>query len=829
MFFWNMSKEKKSRFKKNKFIRYFDYSAIIFGVVALASNIALDCPTLNNVLCIIAAVLWVCYAGFGLWLLLARMPKFDWLLGNGHFLRKVIAFVLLCPFFIASIFVTKAYCDKDFNFSPKNLLYEKSLYTDGQELADSGIKEQKSPSIFATVFYHFIDPGNQHMTTSYKGRAIATGIGILGVFLLNGLLVSSLVGWIDSRKERWLKGEIRYRHFLGRKKHYVIIGGHDSVFGIVKQLLEKPQTEYILIQTSCDVEEFRRELFSDLTISQQQHIIIYYGNRTSERDIKRLRLEKAIEVYILGEEIRNDDIESFHDTRNMEALHLAYHYLNDDKGYVKRTDEANRLKTEIYEIEKKENITEEDKQKLENDKKEYEAQQAIIFRVMFEYQTSFSVFQFSEISTEIKKRIQFKPFNYYEMWAQKVLINKNLKLVHGSTADTDKISYLPLEGTDGIGPDSDKYVHLFIVGMSRMGVVLGIEAAHLAHYPNFATKLIRTKISFIDKNSADEKDFFMGRFKELFDLSHWRYGAVAQGDEKGVKAGELYWDPKDEHTPEGHNYLGGDFLDIEWEFINGGIENKSVKDYILKAVSKENCLATIAMCLPEPSRCLAAALYLGRDIYENKHVKQILVYNRYGDSLITEMTHHSKDQMNPYGDKLKAFGMAAECYDAKIISDAEEIATAVGKEYTILDEAYKAKHKDKNLDEGKGRGKSTVAKWWSNIYNANTLWTKLRCIQWNGKDALSNDATEILAATEHARWNMEQLLMGYRPLTETEQKEVIADLTQKNRLKGELAHLDICSYKKLEEIDKYALNFDYGLSKILPDVYHELQINNEAE
>lgn len=95
-----------------------------------------------------------------------------------------------------------------------------------------------------------------------------------------------------------------------------------------------------------------------------------------------------------------------------------------------------------------------------------------------------------------------------------------------------------MEGIEGIGPDSDRYVHLFIVGMSRMGVVMGIEAAHLAHYPNFGTKNIRTKITFIDKDSAEEKDFFMGRFKNLFELSHWRYGTVTE--DKGKKIGRAH-------------------------------------------------------------------------------------------------------------------------------------------------------------------------------------------------------------------------------------------------------------------------------------------------
>lgn len=79
---------------------------------------------------------------------------------------------------------------------------------------------------------------------------------------------------------------------------------------------------YILIQTSRDVESFRRELFSTLSEEEEKRIIIYYGNRTSPDDIKDLKLESAKEVYILGEEMCTDDIESYHDTMNMECLEL---------------------------------------------------------------------------------------------------------------------------------------------------------------------------------------------------------------------------------------------------------------------------------------------------------------------------------------------------------------------------------------------------------------------------------------------------------------------------------------------------------------------------
>ena len=427
---------------------------------------------------------------------------------------------------------------------------------------------------------------------------------------------------------------------------------------------------------------------------------------------------------------------------------------------------------------------------------------------MFEYQTTFSVFQYSEISNNIKDCIDFKPFNYYDSWAQQVLI--------GREPATPKSGYLPLEGANGIDAKSDKHVHLIIVGMSRMGVSMAINAAHLAHYPNFASKGIRTKITFIDKAADEEKDFFMGRFKELFALSRWRYGN-AEGE-------DIKWD--DTNTPsERYNHLGGDFLDIEWEFINGSIGMKAMQKYISDATKDENSIVNIAICLPEPNRCLAAALYLERDVYDK--INQILVFNRYGDSLVAQMTHEQdekgkKKQFNPYHNKMRAFGMAYTFYDLELMNDITYIADINGVAYETIKKGVETELGEVNEGE-KIYGKSEVSGYWSNFYSGSTAWCKLRCIGIDGEQELTSEQVDTLAKVEHARWNMEQLLMGYRPLTKEEQNEVINDMSQKTPYKSKMAHLDICAFERLVEIDKRVIKFDEGFSKILPLIFQGLK------
>lgn len=808
-----------------------DWFAMSFGGIALICNIISpnsNCWDVINICFIIGALLLgLLYCVFFI-SLLWNFPRFDWHLVNGHFLRKIWTFVLLMPSMLTII----SYVVVD---SSKELVYESNLYECNEELTCDVRHKQRNPDEFWATFYHFIDPGNQHMTTTKAGRAWAAVISIFGVFFVNGLLVSSIIGWIDRRKEKWLKGEVKYKRFLKRFPHYVIIGGNDMVKGIVEKLLSEIDN-IIIIQTSRDVENFRRELFSTLNKDEQERIIIYFGSRTSEREIKELHIEKAKEVYLLGEDTRTDDIESYHDTMNMECLKLLNQYIKDVEQFKQEGDKDNRL----------------------------------ICRVMFEYQTSFNILQTTDVDSN---KIKFLPFNYYEMWAQNVLICQEL-------TDENKCLYLPLEGFAGIKSTEDSFVHLIIVGMSRMGIAMAIEAAHLAHYPNFNTKNIRTKITFIDRNASEEMNFFTGRFKELFAVSHWRYGQVEDS---------LVW--KKSYTPLGFDYLGGDFVDIEWEFINGSVEHPAIQQYLSDLTLIHNAKLTIAICLPENSRAIAAAAYLPDDVYKSKNTQQVLVYQRLNDELLMQINNNNKR----YYEKLRPFGMAGECYNSSLVKLSEDIAKDVSNQYEqymwvmmkeryvgdgLIDDDYdyltgwvysscidSAKVEMRNLcDEwmknyhqtelfldireeketfvkkyqSKEVGKSKAAKMWSNQYNILSMWTKFRCTLTSDNHVfnpmLNEEFDDIqireLGRMEHNRWVVEQLLLRYRPLTKEEQQTALinnlyASSAKKNSHKSQYAHLDICSNNILNKIDCNISKLDEELIRILPKSFRKhMPINN---
>ena len=50
---------------------------------------------------------------------------------------------------------------------------------------------------------------------------------------------------------------------------------------------------------------------------------------------------------------------------------------------------------------------------------------------------------------------------------------------------------------------------------------------------------------------------------------------------------------------------------------------------------------------------------------------------------------------------------------------------------------------------------------------------------------------------EHTRWSVEELLLGYRPVSDEEQRAVEADINVKKKLREQKVHYDLRSYDDL--------------------------------
>ena len=54
---------------------------------------------------------------------------------------------------------------------------------------------------------------------------------------------------------------------------------------------------------------------------------------------------------------------------------------------------------------------------------------------------------------------------------------------------------------------------------------------------------------------------------------------------------------------------------------------------------------------------------------------------------------------------------------------------------------------------------------------------------WQRYYALSKQEIEIMTEVEHNRWNMEELILGYRPVTDDEQKMIEKDISLKKKFR----------------------------------------------
>lgn len=674
----------------------------------------------------------------------------------------------------------------------------------------------------------YIDPSNKPESFHSLKRLYFLIVGTTGVFLLDGLLVSMLVSWFENRRNRWENGDLHYpSKALGN--FCVVIGGNEMVPDLVGHILKEKGVDYVLVMTDSDVAALRKKMYSKLG-NNEDKVVIYYGERTSKEDLQLLHLpETKNDIYVIGERLDVDQRGSHHDVKNMDCVQKM----------------AELLQT---------------------------CPEKKTCRVMFEYQSTFSVFQFADVCKKISDVLYFKPFDYFETWAQKVMVCKELDLEKNNT------NYLPLEGNMPMTAESEDSVHLIIIGMSRMGIALAIEAAHLAHYPNFITKGKMTRISFVDVNAQKEMNCMLGQYRELFAVSRWRYVEARAGigcSENWMKEETVWRDPRKDEIwspyKDSKDYtLGKKLVDVEWQFIQGDVEMPSVQNFIREEALKQNIRLTIAICFPQDNVSLGTSLYLPNEVYETgSNVQQVLVYQPFGDAMRRSFSDNNYDVKSyKIFSKLRVFGMMDGCFS---ITDQDTIKYVCD----VYNQQYSNASKDKIFGRNMMRkklglptnnvGKTSVAKQWSSYYSASHLWTKLRSVLYTPHQDISDMAKALLAEVEHVRWNMEQLIMGYAPLNAKEfhtlmerrveaqeipmPKEEVGKLNSDNnkdvkkedyqkvvewldawrgydelreQLKADMVHADICSLEVLRIIDEEAVDYDRILVSILPQIYNQI-------
>ena len=662
----------------------------------------------------------------------------------------------------------------------------------------------KPQNVADAAFFHMFTNGGQNLFKSHFWGAVIT---VVGLFVI-AILTSSITNFFEQRAKQYLSGETSY-YF---KDHIVVFGSSDILYSILEQVFDSAVSgkSYILVQTSKDVEKTRREVFSFLDEKyDKDRIVFQYGDRTSSADVKKLHLDTAKEVYIIGDASEKENGDSYRDAYNIDCIDTIHKILKNKELSASRFNFLRKLAG----------------------KKAKAPSKRLLCRIMFEYQTTFSTFQHSNIEPDILNYIDFEPFNFHEMWAQKVLVEGNEKYGYRFLDQTETESY--------IDEDSEKSVHLIVVGMSKMGVALALEAAQLCHFPNYVTKRIKTRITFIDPEADKEQAFLGGRLHHLRELSKWTLKDAST-------PGFGYWgtDPSKPSS-------GQDWLDIEWEFIKGRVEEDSVRKYLAAAACDENHIVTVAVCLPQSHQAIAAALYLPDRVFEKS--LQILVYQRISGRVVNQIASNKGGKYR----KLKPFGMIDQAFSSSLIDDSKamKVDYAYGQVYSEFDRLKKIVSEDSQQCEIKLDSLSSSLNWenvdfklekfreetyrgtwrkkvvnrWSSRFNANTISVKLRSVKADKLKTVEDlqrvlsENQKILMEMEHNRWNMEKLIAGYRPFTEEELKgrpsygSVEWDVyTQSLKDGPELAHIDLCGFQELKKRDRNNVCYDEVLIKAIP-------------
>ena len=124
----------------------------------------------------------------------------------------------------------------------------------------------------------------------------------------------------------------------------------------------------------------------------------------------------------------------------------------------------------------------------------------------------------------------------------------------------------------------------------------------------------------------------------------------------------------------------------------------------------------------------------------------------------------------------------------------------------------------------------------SNVLCADCFTTRLKSVCKNFEELLEKNEKmvlgevqknlQVLAQCEHARWNVEKLILGFSPLSLEERWEDAQNFGSarkvfRKKLKDKGHHIDLCSYQDLHRIDPANMKYDCFLNLAMVRILKE--------
>lgn len=401
-----------------------------------------------------------------------------------------------------------------------------------------------------------------------------------------------------------------------------------------------------------------------------------------------------------------------------------------------------------------------------------------------------------EYNDDWHKAFELDAFTLDDMWAKNVICGAK------------GLDYVP------IVQDCDKTVHLVIFGTSSLATALAEHTALVAHYPNYPRDhSLRTRITVIGMEACEWGTCFTGRHRSLLDNSYYRFIDVH------AKICDL-------HRPmyEGQRE---DFVDIEWEFVTGSLNDTVVRDKLLGWAADSRRVLSVALCNADDTTNISEAFIVADLLCADEipiYVKQrfsamsgmLFRSPRFRNVIPIGMEDSGYDVTLPHLRMAKRVNFVYDyCYANNIVSGSEDVVTCP----SVIDEE---KAEKLWLKVGK------AVKRYSNVCNAMTLPTKMRSL---GHSTGSGDTfyaitaaeTAVISVVEHNRWSVEEMLLGFRPCTDTELSAIGADISLKSDYKQRMVHYDLVAYDDLrpDETGKNVNTYDICLSASIPLIAYD--------
>lgn len=550
-------------------------------------------------------------------------------------------------------------------------------------------------------------------------------ISFIGFILICGIMISVCSNFIQRRVDDYKNGVIRYKHL---KDHIVIIGFDEIMPSLVRQKCKESDSD-ILILSKKNSKEVREQVNSMLKKKEdEKRIIVYCGRRDSKEELKKLNLKEAKEIYILG----NRENEG-HDALNIDCLVKM-----SNKVVIGERDN-NKDKIPVY--------------------------------VMFDNYATFSAFQASDLSVKWREYFIFKPFNFYEYWAQQVIINHEYDETDDEEEEKkdankeeinkeDKNKYPRLEGEKPL-KDTDDIVNIIIFGITSMGVAIATQAAHYLHFSRKDNSLRKSRITFICKNAREEMNMFYSLYSSFFEIQSSIFRDFISGLGFEERILPTYFKGKN-----------ADFLDIEFEFVNGESYHPGVRDYLRKLAQDQHRRISIFISTGNDRRDINIGMSLPEELYyqEKNSITPIFVHQKKSGELLSLLHTMTNEKYK----KIYPFGMI----DTKLDLTPKNILRA-----QLLNQSYFEKGLDINQAKEMWDNLNPALQW-SNIYCANSFELKLKEFGLTNIEELEDeDSLEELCRIEQNRWNVEKLLMGFRKPHQDEQDQI--DNDRKKEGKGD--------------------------------------------